>query len=671
LKIRDAFPHAVRAIEHAWIPLRDGCRLAARLWLPAGAERAPVPAVVEYIPYGKRIGTRDRDEGMHAWFAGHGIAALRVDLRGSGESEGVLRDEYLPEEQEDGVDLVAWVAAQPWCNGRVGLMGKSWGGFNALQIAARRPQGLGAVLSVCSTDDRYADDVHYMGGCLLNDGLWWGAVFFQLVAQPPDPALVGPRWRALWRERLEAAEPHPLRWLHHPLRDAYWKQGSVCEDYGAIACPVYAVGGWADGYSNAVPRLLAGLRAPCRGLVGPWGHVYPHDGGPGPNIGFLQEAARWWRAWLGGDEGERALAEPAYRVWMPEGASAGSGGDRPGRWVAEASWPSPRIGVRELSLAPGRLGGPAAAARLTIASPQTTGDTARSWLVADLRDQREDDARSLCFDSEPLAERTEILGAPEVHLVLAADRPVAFVVARLCDVAPDGRVTRVTYGIWNLTHESGHEAWQPLASGEPVEIDVRLNDVAHAFPPGHRLRLALSNAYWPLVWPSPEPVTLTLFTETSRLRLPVRPPDSADDDLRAFDLPERAPAVEWTPVTRGRHERSTTVDPASGDHVTRMRSGYDERGAVALARLDAADIEGGDGTEIETRIHPTDPLRAEAAMRQRTELSRGAWSVAVETEVRIACTRADFLVQARLAAWEGGASVCERRWDERVPRIGI
>jgi len=671
MRIVERFPHAVRHVEHAWIPLRDGCRLAARLWLPEGAERAPVPAVVEYIPYGKRIGTRDRDEAMHHWFAGHGLAALRVDLRGSGESFGVLRDEYLPQEQEDGEDAIAWAAAQPWCSGAVGLMGKSWGGFNALQIAARRPPALRGILTVCSTDDRYADDVHYMGGCLLNDNLWWGATFFQLVAQPPDPELVGSGWRALWQQRLEAAEPHPLRWLRHPLRDAYWRQGSVCEDYAAIACPVYAVGGWADAYSNAIPRLLAGLRAPRRGLVGPWGHAYPHEGVPGPAVGFLQDARDFWQRCLAGADGGDP-GGPFLRAWMPESVSAGfEGHDRPGRWVAEASWPSPRIEPRTLHLAAGRLGPPGPPARLPIRSPQTTGRAAGGWLVAGVRDQREDDAVSLCFDGEPLRERTEILGAPELRLVLAADQPVAFVVARLCDVAPDGSATRVSYGLWNLTHAPDHASWAPLVPGREVEVDFRLNDVAHAFPAGHRIRLALSNAYWPLAWPSPVPTTLHVATEACRLVLPVRPPSPEDARLAGFEPPEAAPRSEWTPLTRGGFERDVAIEPATGDLVGSMRSGFDGEGRVALGRCEPVGMDGGDGITTRTRIHPGDPLRAEAAMAQRTELRRGAWSVSVESEVRVSCTMDELRVEARLAAEEGGRPSFERRWDERVPREGI
>jgi len=322
MRIVASFPHKVREIENLWIPLADGTRLAARAWLPASTDQEPVPAIIEYIPYGKRDGTRDRDEPMHHWLAGHGYAALRIDLRGSGESDGLLLDEYLPRELADGVEAIAWIAAQPWCDGKVGMIGKSWGGFNALQIAALRPPALRTVVSVCSTDDRYSDDAHYMGGCLLNDNLWWGAVFFQLCALPPDPALVGERWRDMWRERLESCTPHPARWMRHPLRDAYWRHGSVCERYEDIACPVYAVGGWADGYSDAIPRLVSRLATPCRAVIGPWGHQYPHEGVPGPAIGFLQDVRRWCDQWLRGVETGIAT-EPAYRVWMPESVPAG------------------------------------------------------------------------------------------------------------------------------------------------------------------------------------------------------------------------------------------------------------------------------------------------------------------------------------------------------------
>ncbi len=310
-----AVPMILRDIEHFWIPLPDGTRLAARMWLPEGSEDSPVPAILEYIPYRKRDGTRGRDENLHVPVAEAGYAVIRVDLRGTGDSEGVYHDEYLPQELQDGCDVIAWIADQPWCDGKVGIIGKSWGGFNGLQLAALQPPALKAIISVGSTDDRYATDVHYYGGCLTKDNLDWSAYMFALNGMPPDPELVGEDWRAMWLARLEANRPWAIPWMEHQRRDEYWRHGSVCEEFSKIEIPCFLVNGWGDNYSEAIPRMLAGLSCPRKGLIGPWAHVYPHDGGPGPEIGFLQECLRWWDHWLkGSDTG--IMDEPMLRAWM-------------------------------------------------------------------------------------------------------------------------------------------------------------------------------------------------------------------------------------------------------------------------------------------------------------------------------------------------------------------
>ena len=293
---------AVQHIEILWIPMPDGTRLAARVWLPEDTATHPVPVILEYIPYRRRDGTRLGDDLTHPWLAARGYACVRLDVRGTGDSDGVIWDEYTVQEQEDAAEAIAWLAAQSWCSGSVGMMGISWGGFNALQVAARRPPALKAIVTICSTDDRYADDMHYMGGGLLTGNLEWGSFFFTLMGLPPDPAIVGEQWRVRWLERLEAAHPVFVDWMEHPWRDDYWRHGSICEDFSAITCPVLAVGGWADGYSNTIFRLLQGLHSPCRGIIGPWGHKYPHVGVPGPAIGFLTESLRWWDQWLKGEE---------------------------------------------------------------------------------------------------------------------------------------------------------------------------------------------------------------------------------------------------------------------------------------------------------------------------------------------------------------------------------
>ena len=270
MRVVDELPRPVRTIDHIWIPLADGTRLGARIWLPEDAESDPVPAILEYIPYRKGDGTAPRDEPRHAYVAGHGYAVLRVDLRGSGESDGLLHDEYLPQEQEDALEVLRWIAAQPWCTGAIGMFGISWGGFNGLQVAAHAPPELKAVISLMSTDDRYADDVHYRGGSVLAlEMLSWGASMLSFNAIAPDPEVAGPGWREAWLERIENVEPYEYEWLRHQRRDDYWKQGSVCEDFGAIECPVYAIGGWADGYTDAVFRLVAGPGCALQGADRP------------------------------------------------------------------------------------------------------------------------------------------------------------------------------------------------------------------------------------------------------------------------------------------------------------------------------------------------------------------------------------------------------------------
>ena len=271
---------SIEEIENIWITMPDGARLAARMWKPKDADRNPVPALLEFIPYRKRDFMRSRDEPMHRYFALHGYASVRVDLRGSGDSDGVLHDEYSAAEHDDALAIIAWLEKQPWCSGTVGMTGISWGGFNALQVAALNPPALKAIITLCASDDRYADDAHYKGGCLLNENMQWGSILTLYNGLPPDPEIVGSRWREMWRERIDALEPFPAVWMRHPWYDEYWQHGSVRETYDAIKCPVYAIGGWADGYTNAVSRLLANLKAPRKGLIGPWAHNFPHDARP-------------------------------------------------------------------------------------------------------------------------------------------------------------------------------------------------------------------------------------------------------------------------------------------------------------------------------------------------------------------------------------------------------
>ncbi len=678
MKIVTEFPRPVRIEEHFWIPLSDGIRLAARMWLPEDAEQDPVPAILEFIPYRKRDSTRARDDLMHHYFAGHGYACVRVDLRGSGDSEGVLKDEYLQQELDDGIEVIRWLSKQAWCRGDVGMIGISWGGFNGLQIAALRPPALKAVVSVCSTDDRYADDVHHMGGCLLGDNLSWASTMFAYNSLPPDPEVVGDRWREMWFERLEGSGLWIGKWLEHQRRDAYWKHGSIAEDWSAVQCPVLAVSGWADGYSNAVFRLLTHLQVPRLGLIGPWSHKYPHEGVPGPAIGFLQECLRWWDHWLKG-ENTGIMDEPMLRAWMQDSVPPTTYyQERPGRWVGEPHWPSPALQHQVWTLAwPGTLepeGCGAAPSRrasdseMSVQSPLSVGMFAGKWCsyaaTPDLpHDQREEDGGALVFTSDVLDQPLEILGAAVVELELRANRPVAMVAVRLSDVASDDKATRVTYGLLNLTHRDGSEAPQPLEPGRRYTVRVQLNDVAQSFPAGHRIRLSLSTSYWPLAWPPPEPVHLHVSMGTSRLLLPVRKRWDAEDSRIAFDPPEGGPpSTTYQRLTPVRHDWRVIRDLATDDATLEV---VNDQGTV---RLDALGLEM-HRKAVECYSYHNDDFnspRGETVWERGFQ--RGDWAVRTVTRTVLRSTATDFILHAQLDAFEGERRVFSRNWDLTIPR---
>lgn len=658
----------LQEIPTVWIPLSDGSRLAAKVWMPENAETNPVPAIIEYLPYRRGDGTAARDAVNHRYLAGYGYACLRIDIRGSGDSDGLFEDEYTVREQTDCVEAIAWIAAQPWCSGAVGMWGISWGGFNALQVAARRPPALKAIITVCSTDDRYADDTHYMGGCLLLGNLNWGSTMFAIASQPPDPEVAGDGWRETWLRRLENLPHLVAEWTRHQRRNAYWRQGSVCEDYSAITCAVFVVGGWADGYTNAIPRMLAGLTAPRLDLIGPWAHAYPHQARPGPAIGFLQEALRWWDYWLKGRE-TGIMDEPMLRAWIQEVPPPRTYYDElPGRWVGEAQWPPTGVTRRVYHLAGGRLAhAPQEDAPVAIASPQTVGMASGAWcpygLPGDLPgDQRIDDGEAVVWETEPLSERLEMLGAPVLIAEVSADQPNAFLVARLSAVAPDGAATRLSYGVLNLTHRDGHAEPAPLETGRHYHIRLQLNDIGQAVPSGHRLRLALTNAYWPTIWPSPRPAVVTLYPSESCLDLPVRPRPSEEPPMRGFSRPEGAPPLPTVSLRMANRTRRAEVDLTEGIVVV---VSHKDRGAERLVdthlQRDNAGVES-------FSISRHDPLSARAETRWRTALERGAWKIRIETATVQTATENAFLISTTLDAYENDCRIFSRVWNFEIPR---
>ena len=671
---RIRFPRRVRTIENVFIPMPDGQRLAARMWIPEDAETDKVPAIFEYMPYRKRDQSRARDEAIHHYLAGHGYACFRIDTRGSGDSDGVLRGEWQDGELADGLAAIDWATKQPWSSGTVGMIGKSWSGFSALAMAGLAPPALKAIIPVCAGDDRYHQSLHFTGGAFLAEQLWWTDTMVMFNARPPDPDIVGERWREMWMERLNDNHPWLIDWLKHQRRDEFWKHASLCERYDKVTAAVFAVGGWADYISRAIPRLMAGLKGPRFALIGPWGHHYPHDGVPGPAVGFLQDCVRFFDRYTK-DIDNGWDKEPSYRAFLQSFSkpSPKYDGDRPGRWVALKGWPSEQVSPRVFHLNPGRLDPrPTQEQALTHSSPLATGLAAPEWLSMGIEgeqplDQREDDGRSLVFDSAPLAKPVDILGRASLEIDLAVDRPVAQLVARLCDVAPDGTSVRVAFQVLNLTHRNSHESPERIIRGQRMRIRLDLPDVGWTFGAGHRVRLALSTSYWPIVWPAPEPVTMTVFTGASTFSLPVlRGPTRKPK----FGRNERGPEIKIETTEAARITRRIVRDAMTGEIEVETNGVGGFLGPGRQWRI--VPIKTAIGHHLVKRFTITegDPLSAKGYYRQIYELGNGDWFVVIETETRFHATKTDWVLTQQIVAMEGenDAEVFRKTWTSTTPR---
>ncbi|QUD89503.1 CocE/NonD family hydrolase [Phenylobacterium montanum] len=658
----EAGPHGVKALEPVWIPLKSGLRLSARLWLPRGGPDERFPVVLEYIPYRTRDSYRLIDDHWGPQLAAGGVGFARVDIRGSGDSDGLLHDEYLASEQQDGVEIIAWLAAQPWCNGNVGMRGLSWGGFSTLQVAALAPPALKAIMPMCATDMRFWNDAHYVGGAPGLTNLKWAAGFEMVMSGPPDPAVVGDRWESMWRSRLEATPSIAARWLSHQSNDAYWRHGSVGLDPGAIRCPVYLVDGWADSYAESAERLLRAISTPKKALFGPWGHIYPDLARPGPGLDWAYEELRWWRRWLA-DEENGVMDGPVFRFFMPYATPAETGmKDLPGRWASESSWPSPNIAPRTFYLAPGRLqSSPPPASRLQYVADKVVGLTKPEWIPyaqAELpRDQRPDDARSLVFDSEPLGEALEIVGVPSLRLTVASDRPVAKIAARLCEVAPDGASWLVTTGLLDLTFRGGvaSEA-QPLVPGEACEVEIPLTVIAHRFKPGSVIRLSLSEGLWPLVWPSPETVTLDVRLSAAALTLPVRPIPAAE---APFPIP-----VTHDGFSRGEPALDITQE---ADGWVRMRGAWPNHPFVVPG---IGTQLSGSGPDMQLEIRAGEPNSSKWTITQSSRFRRGDWDCEMRCAIEMRSSATHYVIQERLSAEKNGQPFFSRERTDRIERKG-
>ena len=678
-----AVGHPVRT-EQVRIPMDDGIDLAATLYVPDAPGAGPFPAVLESIPYRKDDWTLSRDWPLHGAFAAAGYVSCRLDVRGTGSSRGIAEDEYTEREILDNLAVIDWLATQPWSSGAVGMFGISWGGFSALQAAMRRPPALKAIIPACFSHDRYHVDVHWWGGTrLIGETAYWPVEMVGENALPPDPERFGPGWREEWLRRLDATPQWPLSSLRHQRRDEHWRHGSAIEDWGSIEAAVLALGGLADSYRDSVLETVANVRAPVRGILGPWGHAWPHAGAPAPAIDGVRLMTRWWDRFLRGerngvDEGPALTVyavEPDDDAPFPvEVAPAAV----PGRWWAIGRWPSV---LRIAPPAPLHLGGAGAAGSGRLgpeppgadegpdtwaggpAAAMTAPFTCTGWEPqGGPLDQRPDDALALVYTGDPLAEPVLIVGFPIVDLWVAADRPVAQVAVRLEAVAPDGTSALLARGLLNLTRRDSFAEPAPVVPGEVMAVTVPLTATGARIPAGQRLRVAVAGAAFPVAWPAPEPVRLTLFHDggrPSRLRLPTPAgwaPATEDLGTGAFDpgaAEERPGIPEAWRVERDELAGTTTlVSEAGGGHR------FPERDGLVFGSEERYRIVAGD--DWATCV-------AEGRTLYRVIYPDGR-QVTADGSLVVGSTAADFAIRIDLSVAEDGSPVFERTWEERIPR---
>jgi hypothetical protein len=642
------------------VPVADGTELGLTVYMPDAPGDGPFPAIVESLPYRKDDDCFGRDWQTFTYLAARGFTGVRIDIRGTGASDGVCRGEYLPIEQQDNVDVIRWLAQQDWCSGRIGMWGISWGGFSALQTAMLAPPELQAIVAMHATHDRFACDVHYVGGALhCHEQVDWPVGMLATNALPPDPDIVGAGWMDQWLERLEQTPQWLPDWIARQERDAFWEHGSPCEDYTAIRCPTLLIGGWLDPYVDGILALAEHLEAERRVIVGPWGHFRPATGEPGPTLDHFAELERWFGRWLR-DDSNGVDDDPFMRVFVrtaPPGAPAD--GSVTGVWRAETSWPVAGAAEVVLHLADGGLGtAPGGGDMRTWDGSAIVGSAAPFWDLGGwgALDQSGDDDASLVYETEPLDEPLEILGSVVLEAVVSVDARGGRLAARLCEVAPDGVSHLVTRGLLNLSHRFGSAHPSPEPVDEPFPARLELRNTSAVLGVGSRLRLSVAGSDFPIAWPSPRRVAITIH-DGSVLRLPVVP-----NERRRVETPVRQGSPAPSPVTEAAHHQSWRRD-SSGTRVTIRRQVHNRE-----TQPERGDLVYSWDQSVTTSVDSAEPAEASARSDVRIGLGRPGWQTEVAADVSLTSDEKSFHLDIDLRAAHDGNDVWTRTWRETLER---
>jgi len=652
-------------VEHTWIPMKDGVRLAANLFMPTGAKPGEkFPALLEYIPYRKDDDTAADDYPRHSYFAHRGFVGVRVDIRGTGESEGQTPDrEYSQQEQEDGLEVIAWLARQPWSNGNVGMMGISWGGFNSLQLAMRHPPALKAIIATCATERLFHEDVHFIDGMMHVDQYELAIDLQTAMSQGPE----FPLDEKILSTRFDN-KPWFIGYKRHQRDGSFWYEPERPLD--SIQIPILLIGGLYDGYRDSIPRMLEQVKSPVKAILGPWNHNWPNEPDWGPSIEWRDLAVRWWDQWLKGrDSG--VMDGPRLAVYMRHWYSPELNlPEIPGEWRNEASWPPAGLQLQTFYPQPDHSLNPAPPAAGThilkyVPSAGTNAGGPDIWWGELTTDQKPDDAFSLVYDSDPLSEETAILGFPSVLLEASATAPLADWFVRLSDVAPDGTVIMLTGGGLNGAQRDSESQPTDLEPGRVYPLKIDMHFTSWVFPRGHRIRLAVSNALWPMIWPTPYTMTTSLQLggqQPSRLVLPGVPVKSQlpPPNFVPPEPPSQLPGVhssgDWLPGelwTKLRDElhQATTWEWHGGAEVTEFPWGSTKH-----------------QDKLRFEVQDAHPENASFHGEGETEVNLPGRKLLWTDTLDFRSDKANFYYQFRRQLLKNGQVVREKNWQETIPR---
>ncbi len=633
--------HKVNFIENKWINLKDGNKLAATLWLPK-SDNKKFPTILEYIPYRKRDATAIRDSLMHPFYAANGYACIRVDMRGSGDSDGIMQDEYLPKETEDGMQIINWIKKQKWSDGQVGMTGVSWGGIVCLQMAIRQPKALKAIIPVHYSVERYYDDAGYFLGCYPGQTVGWGALMDGFNSRPPDPMISGKYWKKKWINRLNKTDSFLKIWLSHQQNDKYWLNTSISQNYSKIKIPVLAVGGWADCWPNSVINLLKNINSKSYGIIGPWGHTYPHVGKPGPAINFLQESIKFFDSIML----NKTKNFIDLRLWITESHSPNPKMKKKnGYWV--------NLNKNELDskntifyFYHNRLSKSKnlnLQKNVSISSALTCGLNSGEYMPwfasgygAELPDnQISDDSESLVFDSGKLKEDFVILGETSLNIELSSNKNFGIIAARLCEIDENSNSNLVTFGIVNLSQIKGKNINYKIKANKKYKVNIKLNHTGYKFKKNNKIRISLSTSYWPMAWPLQEKFTLKIYLNNSFLKLPKR---TNLKNCTSFKKPQNPIPLKNKILIQPKRQREITRDLVLND------TKYFVEDYFGKIKLIEANLVTDNYTSQEYYLNEDNPLSAQAKYKFRYNFERKNWLVNIEGTVKLTCNKKYFFL---------------------------